>query len=106
MQSRVVWVIVCVIVGGLLLLPSAMFVAGSGEDGSSHYFIPYERLPEDIRLILEEDASQPALEFIKQGQPPQEELVKAGLGREEFEGMCTQCTTQRAPCISSGALVK
>jgi len=63
-----------------------MFVAGSGEEGSSDWFIPYERLPEDIRVILEERASQPALEFIKQGHPPREELVEAGLGREQFEG--------------------
>lgn len=86
MQGRLARVIVCVIVAGLLLLPSAMFVAGSGEEGSSDCFIPYERLPQDIRVILEECASQPALEFIKEGHPPRKELVEAGLGREQFEG--------------------
>lgn len=87
MKNRVVGVLFCMILVGLVLLSFGMLGAASGESPSSDdWFIPYQRLPEDIRVILEERASPEALESIRQGHHPREELIQYGLGREEFEG--------------------
>lgn len=86
MKSKLFGVFLCLILVGSVLLPLGVFVGASGEGPAPDRFVPYQRLPEDIRVTLEENASSAALESIRGGHPPQKELVKAGLGREEFEG--------------------
>lgn len=48
--------------------------------------VPFDELPDDIKIILEERASPRALELIKIGRPPSPEMVNAGIGREKFVG--------------------
>jgi hypothetical protein len=86
-MKRLVGVLFCLILVGSVLLPLGTFGADSGKGPSSDdWFIPYQRLPEDIKVILEEEASPEALELIQAGDYPREELIQDWLGREEFEG--------------------
>ncbi|MFW6105212.1 MAG: hypothetical protein ACOC7P_01370 [Chloroflexota bacterium] len=86
-MKRLVGVLLCLILIGSVLFPLNMFGADSVKGPSSdEWFITYQRLPEDIRVILEEYASPAALESIRAGDYPREELIQDWIGQEEFEG--------------------
>jgi hypothetical protein len=84
-MKRLVGVLFCLILVGSVLLPFGTFGADSSKGPSSDdWFVPYQRLPEDIKVILEEKASPEALEFIQKGEQPREDLIQEGwMGREE-----------------------
>lgn len=87
MQGRLGRSCFLLMLGGLLLLPSGILIAESGEGGDPpDWFIPYHHLTEDVRPVLEERASPAALELIRLTHHPPADLIQAGLGQEIFEG--------------------
>jgi hypothetical protein len=106
MKSKLFGVFLCLILVGSVLLPLGVFVGASGEGPAPDRFVPYQRLPEDIRVTLEENASSAALESIRGGILLRKSSLKLGWAERSSRGTCTRCTTQGAPSISSAAVVK
>lgn len=69
----------------LTFVPVGISADMAGEN-KLHPFVSFDGLPDNIKLILSEYVSPPALEFIRSGRPPNEDMIKAGVGWEEFEG--------------------
>jgi hypothetical protein len=70
----------------LLAFVPAGISANMDKENELQPFVPFDRLPDNIKLILSEYVSPPALEFIISGIPPNEDMIRAGVGREKFEG--------------------
>jgi len=63
----------------------AVFAQPTSESGL-HPVVPYHELADDVKQILYEYASPPALQSIRAGRSLRADLVQAGIGREKFEG--------------------
>lgn len=69
----------------LTFVPAGISADMAGEN-ELHPFVPFDGLPDNMKLILSEYVSPPALDFIRSGRPPNEDMIRAGVRRENFEG--------------------